>query len=105
VTLLNQELIRIIPSSLLKENYSKICTIILLTVKVVRSKDIHCVRKVEGILCGVLPSVYLLTLVALQNFFDDLFLCSVSSEKMVLVLEILKAMNIKHCGLLVTEKV
>jgi hypothetical protein len=46
LTLLNQELTRIFPSSLLNENYYKICTIISLTVKVVRSIDIQGVLEV-----------------------------------------------------------
>jgi len=78
-------LTRIFSSSLLKWNYSKICNIISVSVNVVCSTDIHCVRKVEKIVCGVVPSVYLLTLVARQNlqdfFINKLCLCSLYSEK------------------------
>jgi len=59
-------------------------------------------------MCGVLPSVYLLALIARQNLQKILinsFCVAYVVKKLVLFFEILKTMNIKLCWLLLTEEV
>ena len=106
---INQKLTRVIPSSLLKGNYSKINIIISVTVKVACSIDFHCLRKVEKLLCVVfLRFIVFADAGCPAKLTKPFFIKSVCVanvvKKIILVFEILKTMSIKFCGLFVTEE-